>query len=162
AGETMRQLEPFVRKSLEGAKATPGGADPATVKYFLGSLGTQQLLDLPRNPAVLEAIVTRNDVPDAPRGIALDELATARKTTRAAGMADELTNLLSGIPLIYDPDLRAKAYERTRPLISDPAAKPALRRAAIAAAVSMNREQRQTFAALCALVAKGEEVGAAT
>jgi len=81
---------------------------------------------------------------------------------RAAGMADELTNLLSGIPLIYDPDLRAKAYERTRPLISDPAAKPALRRAAIAAAVSMNREQRQTFAALCALVAKGEEVGAAT
>jgi glucose/arabinose dehydrogenase/azurin len=235
AGETMRQLEPFVRKSLEGAKAAPAGADPATVKYFLASLGTQQLLDLPRSAAVLEAIVTRTDVPDAPRAIALDELATARKKTRAAvlldmmgvigwtdaksadlgrllamqpqsdlqpvrgrleeladdtsstavrqaawaalavadgsfdpawgraaGMADELTNLLSGIPLIYDPDLRAKAYERTRPLITDPAAKPALRRAAIGAAVSMNREQRQTFAALCGLIVKGDEVTAAT
>jgi azurin len=235
AGETMRQLEPFVRKALESGQAKPGGAgDSAAVKFFLNSLSPQQLLDLPSNPGVLEAIVQRADVPDAPRGVALDELATQRKKSRSAvlldlldsigwaapragdlgrllamqpqselqpvrgrvaeladdlssppvrqaawaalavadgsfdkawpaasGSAGELTNLLSGIPLIYDPDVRAKAYDRIKPLVTTADADPALRRAAIGAVVSINRDQKSTFAALCGLIEKRQEVPAA-
>ena len=235
AGETMRQLEPFVRKALESAQARGGapGADAETTKIFLNSISAAQLLELPRRADVLEAIVLRADVPDAPRGIALDELATHRKATRAAvvleminalgrtetragdlgrllvmqpqddlrplreriqslagdwsapgvrqaawaalavadgsfdgvwgraaGAGGALADLLTGVPLIYDPDVRSKAYDRVRSLL-DKAPDPAVRRAAIAAAVSMNREQKATFAALCTLVSRGEEVDAA-
>src|SRR5439155_16109295 len=39
AGETMRQLEPFVRKALESGQAKPGAAtDSAAVRFFLNSL----------------------------------------------------------------------------------------------------------------------------
>lgn len=233
AGETMRQLEPFVRKAIESGSVNAGDAGAAT-KYFLNSISTAQLLELPRKPDVLEAIVLRGDVPDAPRGIALDELATHRKATRAAVLLDMiaalgrtearaadlgrmlamqpqgdlqpvrdrilsltgdwslpgvrqsawaatavadgsfdaawaraantkqgLADLLTGVPLIYDPDVRAKVYDRARPLLSDEAADPAVRRAAIAAAVAINKDQQATFAALARLIDKGQEVAAA-
>jgi len=69
--------------------------------------------------------------------------------------AEKLLDLLGGIPLINDPDFRGKAYERVKPLLSE--AKPELHRAAIHAAVSMNRDQDQTFNELAKLIGKGRD-----
>lgn len=73
-------------------------------------------------------------------------------------------DLLTGIPLIYDPDVRAKGYEKVKPLLDATAGDgdvADLRRAAIGAAVSMNREQKATFAALCAMIEKNRDVALA-
>ena len=56
-------------------------------------------------------------------------------------------------PVVRDPayltlDLRNKAYDRVRPLVAGEGADATVRRAAIAAAVSMTRDQKATFAAL--------------
>src|SRR3954471_5707830 len=80
-GETMRQLEPFVRKALAAGQQI-AGADPAASDFFLGALSAADLLELPRSPAVLEAIVQRVDVPEAQRSIALQELSQKRNTPR--------------------------------------------------------------------------------
>jgi azurin/lysophospholipase L1-like esterase len=236
-GETMRQLEPFWRKALAAGEAVATG-DGAGTEYFLGALSAAELLDLPRKPAVLEAIVQRVDVPEAQRGIALHELSQHRKTSRAgvlvemieaigrtearaaeigrllpqqpAGDLEPLRNrlqslasdvstpgvrqsawaaqavadgafedvwkratarsvvatrdLLAGIPLIYDPDVRAKAYDKVKPLLDSTAPDgdvADLRRASIGAAVSMNRGQQATFAALCAMIQKNQDVALA-
>ena len=185
------------------------------MKYFLGTLSAAQLLELRAGRAGI--VVTRGDVPDALVDRGLDELATHRKTTRAAVLLDlidtigraearsadlggcwrwppddvkpvrdrvvRLTSDVSsppvrlggvggdgsrrqvvrrcweraakspgcparpaGIPLIFDPDLRNKAYDRVRPLVAGEGADATVRRAAIAAAVSMTRDQKATFA----------------
>lgn len=233
-GETMRQLEPFWRKALaEGQQIA--GADGAGMEFFLGALSASELIELPRSPGVLEAIVQRVDVPEAQRNIALHELSQQRKTTRAAvlvgmiesmgrteGKAGEiarllpqqpqadleplrgrlgslsgdwstpamrqatqaalavadgsfdgawqrastrsveaLKDLLAGIPLIYDPDLRSQAYDKVKPLLdsTEPQGDVAeLRRAAIGAAVSMNRGRSDTFAALCRMIQKRQDI----
>ncbi|HZN67889.1 MAG TPA: PVC-type heme-binding CxxCH protein, partial [Tepidisphaeraceae bacterium] len=237
-GETMRQLEPYWRRALEEGHAIARD-NPAGLKYVVGGMSPEKLLELPRTPEVLEAIVMRRDVPETPRSVALDELATKRKTSRAnvvlgmidavgrtdatapalarllpqqpaselaplreqvgrfargdtgppevrqaawaaVAVADEsfekvwpealkspngLQNLLRGIPLIYDPELRNKAYELVAPLITDPgetAAADEVRAGAIEAAASMNREQKATFSALVKLVQQGRHVAAAT
>ena len=75
-----------------------------------------------------------------------------------------VVDLLSGIPLIYDPDVRGKAYDIVHPFLAGdgtPTEGPEARRAAIGAAVSMNRDQQKTFAALCKLVQTGQEVPSA-
>ena len=236
-GETMRQLEPFVRKALAAGQQI-AGVDEGAMEYFLGALSAAELLELPRKPAVLEAIVQRVDVPEAQRGIALHELSQQRKKSRAAVLVDMIEamgrtearageigrllpqqpagdlepirdrlrglsfdvgtesvrraawaamavadgsfdkvwdqatgrsvnatkDLLAGIPLIYDPDVRAKGYDKVKPLLdatADGGDVAELRRAAIGAAVSMNREQKATFAALCAMIANNRDVPAA-
>ena len=237
AAETMRQLEPFVRKAMESGQSAGAGAAAGAeaMQYYIATMSAAQLLELPRKPAVLEAIVMRGDVPDAPRSVALEELSQQRKTSRPAllldmidsvGRADArsadlgrmlamqpatdvkpvrervlkltgdvsspavrsaawaalavadgsfddawqraekspiaLHDLLAGIPLIYDPDLRAGAYDRVKPLVANRSTDAEVRRAAIGALVSMNRDQKATFAALCGLIGKGEEVAAAS
>jgi glucose/arabinose dehydrogenase/azurin len=78
---------------------------------------------------------------------------------KEASLSGRLLDLISGIPLLNDPDFRGKAYDRVKPLLSE--AKPGLHRAAIHAAVSMNRDQDQTFGELAKLIAKGQHVTAA-
>jgi azurin len=91
-GETMRQLEPMVRKALSTGQQV-AGLDAAGTEYFLNALSAAELTSLPRTAAVLEAIVQRVDVPEAQRGIALHELSQQRKTTRAAVLLDMIDNL---------------------------------------------------------------------
>jgi azurin len=72
-----------------------------------------------------------------------------------------MKDLLAGIPLIYDPDLRSTAYDKVKPLLdsTEPQGDVAeLRRAAVGAAVSMNRGQKDTFAALCSMVRKRQDI----
>ena len=81
-----------------------------------------------------------------------------RATTRSVVATRDL---LAGIPLIYDPDVRAKGYGKVKPLLEATAAGgdvADLRRAAIGAAVSMNREQPATFAALCSMIRRNQDV----
>ena len=67
-----------------------------------------------------------------------------------------LVDLLNGIPLINDSEFRAKAYDRVKPLLAE--TKSDLLRAAIHAAISMQREQQTIFSSLAALIAKGQQV----
>jgi azurin len=72
-----------------------------------------------------------------------------------------LKDLLAGIPLIYDPDVRAKGYEKVKPLLDSTAPEgdvAELRRAAVGAAVSMKRGQKDTFAALCSMIARRQDL----
>jgi azurin len=78
-----------------------------------------------------------------------------------ARSVEAVKDLLAGIPLIYDPDLRSKAYDKVKPLLDATAAEgdvAELRRAAVGAAVSMNRGQADTFAALCRMVQKRQDL----
>jgi azurin len=74
-----------------------------------------------------------------------------KETKSEAALAD----LLNGIPFLTDSAFRAKAYDKVKPMISQP--NPVLR-AAIYALVSMNQEPEVTFAALSALIQKGVAV----
>jgi glucose/arabinose dehydrogenase/azurin len=92
---------------------------------------------------------------------------------------ERLADLLNGLPVLYDPELRATAYERVLALIAPPAANqptvgsnpPAsganttsastVRQAAIRALVSMPRDTERTFATLAGLIARGNDVRAA-
>jgi azurin len=92
----------------------------------------------------------------------------------AAKSPERLSDLLNGIPSLPEADFRAQAYARVKPLLDEkPAAfasfQPAagkdaiasVRRGAIHALVSMNHEPAAVFAALTALINRGEEVPAA-
>jgi azurin len=189
--ETLRQLEPQWRKAIADGRPLAQN-NPAGLQYLLKSLSTAEILKLPRVEPVLADLLGRAGVPDADRGVALNELATLRKvsrstlllsllekpesradealsslarllpgqpvdelkaqrarlselgtksahaTTRAAAWASlalvdgsfdalwqtasakpaALADLLAGIPLVSDPDFRAKAYGLVRPVVS--------------------------------------------
>ncbi|MEO6436542.1 MAG: PVC-type heme-binding CxxCH protein [Tepidisphaeraceae bacterium] len=71
-------------------------------------------------------------------------------------------DVVEAIPLVYDPFIRARAYEKVQPLLSPTTpADPAIRQAAIRAAVSINRDHAKTFAALATLIENGHEIPAA-
>ena len=72
-----------------------------------------------------------------------------------------LTDLMNGIPMLLDPDFRAKAAGRVRPVVSQAGADGALRRAAIRALVSFPGDSAAVFSALTGLISRGEEVAAA-
>lgn len=85
--ESLRQLEPVWRKAI--AEGQPVAADnPAGIEYLMRSANTAELLKFPRTPGVLGSIVRRPDVADVDRGVALAELAQARKVTRVAALLD--------------------------------------------------------------------------
>jgi azurin/glucose/arabinose dehydrogenase len=82
--------------------------------------------------------------------------------TEAAKSPSAFADLLNGIPLLNDPDFRAKAYGRVEPLVEAKIEVPdAIRRAAIRAIASMNYEPQTVFALLTALINRGEAVPAA-
>jgi glucose/arabinose dehydrogenase/azurin len=92
----------------------------------------------------------------------------------AARSPASFADMLNGIPFLNDSDLRAKPYERVLPLLNNPLAPPGnaqwnledgaereIRRAAVHALGTMNRNPEAIFAALAALITRGEEVPAA-
>jgi azurin len=79
---------------------------------------------------------------------------------QAAKSPASQAEMLYSVPLIYDTDLRAKAKGKAMPLIA-PKVDDNLRRAAIAAAVSMSSEQLTVADALASLIHQGEGVGGA-
>ncbi|HAB15428.1 MAG TPA: GDSL-type esterase/lipase family protein [Verrucomicrobiota bacterium] len=115
--ETLRQLQPWWRAAVAAGQPIAVN-NPAGVKYLVKSVATPDLLKLPSNPAVLEAVLVRPDATDADRVTALDGLAKERKTTRLAelfaalktvGKSDAVTsaNLARQLPLQSAADLRA-------------------------------------------------------
>ncbi len=88
-GEAIRQLEPWWRQAIaEGRPVAAGNA--AGVNYLMQSVGTAELLKLPRTELVYQAILTRPGVPEANRLEALQELAGSRGT----GTAEQLLTVL--------------------------------------------------------------------
>jgi hypothetical protein len=104
----------------------------------------------------------------------------------ASPSPDRLADLLNGIPMLPDAEVRAQAYGRIKPLLDRPIDPPTLgwevprttvagatnspapypslsflRRAVINALVSMNHEPEAVFSALANLISHGEEVPAA-
>jgi azurin len=77
-----------------------------------------------------------------------------------AGQSSAQADLLAGLPLVLDQDLRNAAHARVESLLAGDV-EPAVRLAAIRAAVSMPQHQAATFTALTRLIAKGEQVPAA-
>jgi glucose/arabinose dehydrogenase/azurin len=82
----------------------------------------------------------------------------------AARSPVSLADFLGGIPLLTDPEFRAKAYDRVKPLVESKSSAPPnaeVRRAAIRALVSMNHEPTAVFDALTTLLVAGQQVPAA-
>jgi glucose/arabinose dehydrogenase/azurin len=93
----------------------------------------------------------------------------------AAQSPAAFADMLNGIPFLNDSDLRAKPYERLQPLLNHPLTPPPttapwvlsgederqMRLGAIHALATMNRNPEAVFAALAAMITRGEEVPAA-
>jgi glucose/arabinose dehydrogenase/azurin len=93
----------------------------------------------------------------------------------AAQSPARFADMLNGIPFLNDSDLRAKPYDRVQPLLNNPLAPPAaaagwtlagddereIRRAAIRALATMNRNPEAVFTALTTVISRGDEVPAA-
>ncbi|MBI5774471.1 MAG: HEAT repeat domain-containing protein [Verrucomicrobia bacterium] len=77
-----------------------------------------------------------------------------------ASSSGALADFIASLPLMLDQDLRVKAYDRVKPLL-DGSSDAAVRRAAIRAAVSIPKNQAETFAALTVMIQKRELVAAA-
>lgn len=80
----------------------------------------------------------------------------------AAQTPAAFADLVNGIPFLNDSDLRGKAYDRVLPLLNNPTEpEREVHRAAIRALATMNRNPEAVFAALSALITRGDEVPAA-
>jgi azurin len=99
--------------------------------------------------------------PATVRQYAWAALATADEGFGTIWDADRL-DVIESVPLVYDPFIRARAYEKVIPLLlSDEPVPPLTRQAGIRAAVSISRDHARTFAALANLILRGEEIPAA-
>ncbi len=91
--QTMKQLDPIFRKAVASGKLI-GADNPAGLDYVIHNVSTAELLKLPKNPNVLQAILLRPEVPDVTRTQTLNELSAMRKTNNATtllGMIDTLS-----------------------------------------------------------------------
>lgn len=102
--ETMRQLDPFWKEAL--AEGQPIGKDnPAGIEWLLQSVSDAELVNLPRTPAVYQAMLVRDGVPLKHRQEALQAIAqlnnsdpatvllTALEQADAAGAANTVNQL---------------------------------------------------------------------
>jgi glucose/arabinose dehydrogenase/azurin len=89
-GETLRQLERWWRQAI--AEGQPIAANnPAGIRFLIGRVNTAELLKLPRQADVLEAILLRNDAPDAERVQALSDLADLRHSDAVKVLLETLS-----------------------------------------------------------------------
>ena len=90
------------------------------------------------------------------RHYALAAVATADKSFDAIWSDDAPADVLACVPLVYDPFIRNRAYKKIdRHLYSND---PAIRQPAIRAAVSITRNQGDTFIALADLIAHNHDI----
>jgi putative heme-binding domain-containing protein len=73
-GETLRALDPFVKKAIVSGYAIPF-TTPAGARYFLKNVSTDDLLKLKRNRAVYVELLSRANIRDEFRQEAVAELA---------------------------------------------------------------------------------------
>ncbi len=133
-GETLRQLRPFWRKSIEeGGKV--GGGDPASLRYLLRSLTVAELLKMAPTPDVLENILGRAGVSDTARADALAGLAKARSATKVNLLLDVLNS---------PAEIDAKSVGRL--LVNQPAADLATHRAALMKLAVADAAEGRTYA----------------
>ncbi len=145
--ETMRALDPFVKKALASGKeinfTTPAGA-----RFFLKTVNTDQLLKMKRTPGVYLELLFRAGVQDNVRKEALAGLAATSKkgelpvllnalrtldqqAAQAEGVAFDLVRLLTDRPAAELLAARKELQE-----IADTAKTPVIRRLALAALVT--------------------------
>ncbi len=87
--ETIRQLEPYWRKSVADGK--PIATDnSAGFNYLVHSISTAELLKMPHTAAVELAILTRPDAQDQDRMVALLALEKSENTNRVGILLDEI------------------------------------------------------------------------
>jgi len=88
-GETMRALEPHVKKAIASGK-TIQFTTPAGSRYFLKNVGTDDLLKLPRSAGVYMELLFRKNIRDELRREALTGLAAAEKSTELKVLLDAI------------------------------------------------------------------------
>jgi glucose/arabinose dehydrogenase/azurin len=111
--ETLRQLRPWSRKALETGQSLAVD-NPVGRAFLLQNTTTTELLKLPRSPIVLQAILTRSEIVDADRMVALGELAGTRKTNLVATLLAEVQVNLKSAPDAPVPGRRATPPAVTR------------------------------------------------
>lgn len=112
--ETLRQLDPYWKSALAAGKPV-APHNPAGLDHLIRSIDTDELLKLPRNPSVLQALLIRPGIADAERYKALNELSESRKVTipvilldalDAAKDADAMTILARLLPQQHPTELK--------------------------------------------------------
>jgi azurin len=149
--------------ALLGTLAAAGEpAAKANVARLLPQLTPRDLKPLREKLLVLAG----EDQPPAVRRHALAAVVTADETfdrvwPSAADSQSVHVDVLAAVPLVYDPFIRARAYELIAPLVTAREAQrvsPEAQRAAIAALASINRHPDRTFSALADLIEHGQEI----
>ncbi len=87
--ETLRQLEQWWRPAIDEGQPI-AAFNPAGLDYLVRSLGATELVKLPHTRGVLEAILTRPELPVSDRAAALVELAKARQVSRVPLLLETL------------------------------------------------------------------------
>lgn len=137
-------------------------SDPAAAANFARLLAYQTPADLKPMRNRIAALTADRHEPEvryaAWAALALVDQSFDAVWKEASKTPAKLTDLLNGIPYVVDPEFRASSYEKVRSALVD---EPKVRSAAIRAAVSLNRSQEATFAALAGFISKGEQISAA-
>lgn len=81
--ETLRQLDSHWRRAITSGQPI-AASNPAGLKYLIDTINTSELLRLPHTPGVLQAILSRSEVPLADRASSLLELARLQRTSRVS------------------------------------------------------------------------------
>ncbi len=90
-GETMRALDPYVKKAIAEGKPIPF-TSTAGARFFLKNIGTDELLKMKRNKAVYMEIVFRKGIRDDDRREALAGLAKLEQTSEVGVLLAALRN----------------------------------------------------------------------
>src|SRR5581483_10954281 len=90
-GETMRALQPHVKKAIAEGKRIPF-TTPAGARYFLRTVSTDDLMKMQRTPAVYLELLFRNGVRDEYRKEALGGLAKLEKKGELRVLLDAISD----------------------------------------------------------------------
>jgi glucose/arabinose dehydrogenase/azurin len=166
AADKTRALNELADKSkatraavlLEGVKSA---GDPESAANIIALLPQQPAKDLKPLRDQISVLASATHGTTVPR-YAWASLATADESfdgvwKEAATSPAATEDLVESVALVYDPFIRARAYEKVLPLLSATSS-AALRPAAIRAAVSIQREQPRTFDALSTLIESNVDV----
>ncbi len=142
-GETLRQLRPQWRESLQQGGVIAGG-DPASIRYLLRTLNAREILQLPRTPAVSGNILGRSGVSDTIRAEALASLAQHEKVA-------PVTLLLNALNSPAEIDFRGVG----RLLLAQPVATLKAQRAALLKLGLTDTAEGRSFALAAVAIGDG-------
>ncbi|MFQ5503895.1 MAG: PA14 domain-containing protein, partial [Planctomycetota bacterium] len=96
--ETMKALAPRWKEALRNGRSIAAG-NPPGIRYLLGRVGPEELVELPRVPEVLETMLSRPGMDRATRLDAARELARQKRTT----LGEEILNAVRSLDRSGDP-----------------------------------------------------------